>query len=56
MAATILKIREAIVGKKVILLLDGHTSYCKNLEALQLAVINGIVLLQLPGHTTHGLQ
>ena len=42
--------------KKHILLLDGHTSHTKSLQALELAQANGIILLQLPGHTTHRLQ
>ncbi|CAH1998682.1 unnamed protein product, partial [Acanthoscelides obtectus] len=41
---------------KVLLILDGHTTHCKNLAALLLARENGVVLLQLPGHTTHRLQ
>lgn len=41
---------------KVLLLLDGHTTHCKNLEALEYARENGIILLQLPGHTSHRLQ
>ncbi|KAJ8927942.1 hypothetical protein NQ314_019574 [Rhamnusium bicolor] len=42
--------------KKVLLLLDGHTTHCKNLEALLLARESGVILMQLPGHTTHRLQ
>ncbi|CAH1963229.1 unnamed protein product [Acanthoscelides obtectus] len=42
--------------KKVLLLLDGHTMHSKNLEAFILAKMHGIVLLQLPGHTTNRLQ
>lgn len=41
---------------KILLLLDGHTTHSKNLEALQLAKESGIIMLQLPGHTTHRLQ
>ncbi|XP_045451633.1 uncharacterized protein LOC123660620 [Melitaea cinxia] len=41
---------------KVLLLLDGHTTHSKNLDALMFAREKGIVLLQLPGHTTHRLQ
>lgn len=40
----------------VLLLLDGHSTHSKNLEALNLARMNGIRLLQLPSHTTHRLQ
>jgi hypothetical protein len=43
-------------NEKIILLLDGHTRYSRNIEALELAKANGIILLQLPGHTTHRLQ
>lgn len=41
---------------KVLLFLDGHTTHCKNLEALLLARENAVILVQLPGHTTHQLQ
>lgn len=39
-------------NKKVLLLLDGHTTHSKNLEAVEFAREHGIILLQLPGHTT----
>lgn len=42
--------------KKVLLLLDGHTTHSKNIDALNIAKDNGIILLQLPAHTTHRLQ
>lgn len=42
--------------RKILLLLDGHTTHSKNLAALNFALQNGIILLQLPGHTTHRLQ
>jgi hypothetical protein len=42
--------------KKVLLLLDGHSTHSKNLEALEIARDAGVVMLQLPGHTTHRLQ
>jgi hypothetical protein len=41
---------------KVLLLLDVHTSHSKNLAAIELARANGVIILQLPGHTTHRLQ
>lgn len=44
------------VDKKGILFLDGYTTYAKNLEALELAKHNGVIFLQLAGHTTHRLQ
>lgn len=44
------------VDKRVLLLLDGHTTHSKNLEALQIARENGVIMLQLPGHTTHRIQ
>lgn len=43
-------------NKKVLLLLDGHTTHSKNLKAINLARENGVIMLQLPGHTTHRLQ
>jgi hypothetical protein len=42
--------------KKALLVLDGHSTYSKNLEAIKIARENGVLLLQLPGHTTHCLQ
>lgn len=42
--------------KAVILLLDGHSTHSKNLDALNYAREHNIHLLQLPGHTTHRLQ
>ncbi|KAB0803436.1 hypothetical protein PPYR_00406 [Photinus pyralis] len=42
--------------EKCLLLLDGHTTHSKNLEAIKLSREHGIILLQLPGHTTHRLQ
>lgn len=42
--------------EKVLLVLDGHTTHSKNLEAITLARTHGVILLQLPGHTTHRLQ
>jgi DDE superfamily endonuclease len=44
------------VEKKVLILLDGHTTHSRNLEAVTLAQENGIIMLQLPSHTTHRLQ
>ena len=40
----------------VLLILDGHSSHTKNLEAIHFARENGIVVLSLPPHTTHRLQ
>lgn len=42
--------------KKVVLVLDGHTTHSKNLEAIDLARNHGVIMLQLPGHTTHRVQ
>jgi hypothetical protein len=42
--------------KKALLVLDGHFTHSKNLEAIKIARENGVLLLQLPGHTTHRLQ
>lgn len=40
---------------KVLLILDGHSSH-KNLEALEFAKANGVILLCLPPHCTHRMQ
>jgi hypothetical protein len=42
--------------KKVLLLVDEQTTHSKNIKAILLAKENGVILLQLPGHTTHRLQ
>ena len=39
-----------------LLLLDGHSSHTKNLEAIDFARENSIIMLALPPHTTHRLQ
>ncbi|XP_065664545.1 uncharacterized protein LOC136086192 [Hydra vulgaris] len=41
---------------KVLLILDGHKFHTKNLEAIQLAIDNNVIILSLPPHTTHKLQ
>lgn len=41
---------------KVLLLLDGHFTHTKNLELVELARENGVVLLCFPPHCTHRLQ
>ncbi|VVD01171.1 unnamed protein product [Leptidea sinapis] len=38
------------------LVLDGHVTYTKNLEAIELARANGVIMLCLPPHCTHRLQ
>lgn len=42
--------------KKVLLILDGHTTHTKNIAAIEFARKNGVILLSLPAHTTHRLQ
>lgn len=43
-------------NKPVLLILDGHNSHAKNLELVNLARENHVVLLCFPPHTTHRLQ
>ena len=43
-------------NKQVLLLLDGHTTHTKNMEAISLACDYGIIMLSFPAHTTHRLQ
>lgn len=43
-------------NKKVVLVLDGHVTHAKNLEALKLARKAGVRMVSLPPHTTHRLQ
>lgn len=42
--------------QKVLILLNEHTTYSKNLTAITLVRNKCVLLLQLPGHTTHLLQ
>nr|XP_012149906.1 PREDICTED: uncharacterized protein LOC105663718 [Megachile rotundata] len=41
---------------KLLLLLDGHSTHTKNIEAIDLACEYGIIMLSFPAHTTHRLQ
>lgn len=40
----------------VLLLLDGHSSHTRNLEVIERARENNVILLCLPSHTSHRLQ
>lgn len=40
----------------VLLILDGHYSHTRNIEVLDLARENGVVILSLPPHSTHKMQ
>ena len=42
--------------RPVLLILDGHSSHTKNIEAIQYARDHGVVIFSLPPHTTHRLQ
>lgn len=41
---------------KCVLILDGHSSHCSNVEMLEFAEENEIILICLLSHTTHFLQ
>jgi hypothetical protein len=41
---------------KVLLILDGHRSHCSDVNVLDFAAENNVIILCLPGHTTHYLQ
>ena len=41
---------------KILLILDGHATHTKNIEAIDFCRDNGIVILSLPLHTSHKLQ
>ena len=43
-------------ANKVLLILDGHCSRTRSIEAIEYAREHGIVMLSLPPHTTHKLQ
>ncbi|XP_070529630.1 tigger transposable element-derived protein 1-like [Cardiocondyla obscurior] len=51
-----LKLQKEPHQQQILLILDGHTTHTKNLEAINLAREYGIVMLSLPAHTTHKLQ
>ena len=40
----------------MLLVLDGHSSHTKNLEAIELARESGVIMLSLPAHTTRRTQ
>lgn len=40
----------------VLLILDGHYSHTRNIELLDLARENGVVIISLPPHSTHKMQ
>jgi hypothetical protein len=42
--------------KPVLLVLDGHATHTKNLEAIELARDHGVIMPCLPPHCTHRLQ
>ena len=44
------------MDNKHLLLLDGHASHTKKLEAIILARDNGVTMLSFPPHTTHEMQ
>lgn len=44
------------VDNKVLLLLDGHASHTKNLEAINMARASGVIMLSIPPHCSHRLQ
>jgi hypothetical protein len=50
------KFAKASREDKVLLVLDGHNSHTRNIEALEFAKQNGIVMVSLPARTTHKLQ
>lgn len=41
---------------QILLILDGHSTHTKNLDAINLAREYGIIMFSLPAHTTHKLQ
>ncbi|CAH2096960.1 unnamed protein product [Euphydryas editha] len=41
---------------QVLLILDGHSTHTKNIDAINLAREYGIIMISLPAHTTHKLQ
>ncbi|KAB0802070.1 hypothetical protein PPYR_04256 [Photinus pyralis] len=50
-----IKYTDASIEKKVLLILDGHSSH-KYLDALETAKANGVIILCTPPHCTHRIQ
>ncbi|XP_014217193.1 tigger transposable element-derived protein 2-like [Copidosoma floridanum] len=46
----------ASTSNQVLLLLDGHATHVKNLDAIKLAQSNGVVMICFPPHCTHKIQ
>lgn len=46
----------ATVDRPVLLLLDGHSTHTQNLDVINEARSNGVIILCFPPHTTHRLQ
>lgn len=46
----------ATVDRKVLLLLDGHSTHTQNIDLINEARSNGVIILYFPPHTTHRLQ
>lgn len=51
-----IKFSKPKADKKVLLLLDNHSTHVNNLGALELAKDNNIIMLTFPPHTSHRLQ
>jgi hypothetical protein len=43
-------------NKNVLIVLDRHSTHTENLEVIELARENGVLLISIPAHTTHQLQ
>lgn len=50
------KFSGATVDRPVLLLLDGHSTHTKNIDLINEARANGVIILCFPPHTTHRLQ
>lgn len=46
----------ASINNRVLLLLDGHVSHTKNIDVIDKARENGVIILCFPPHCTHRLQ
>ena len=51
-----LQVTGAAPTNPVLLILDGHSTHTKNLEVIEMARENGVVLLCLPPHCSHKMQ
>ena len=51
-----IKYTKPIPTNRILLILDGHSTHVKNIQAIDLATSSNIDMLCLPPHTSHRMQ